>query len=251
MFGTWNALPAGLPALLEPPIDGVYAQATAFGRYGTRTDSDLARHVPSLDGADSALVTDDLPIGLPSGAGTALALPLLDDADRLRGLLIGSGGATHTAAWYPLPTPGARWSAVLDRLRSLDSAGSAAREGPLAHGRVRAVPIRSPARIGFVQPTYRWRPQSVPTLNRVALLSGDTIRSIAPPAGIALRGSQAAAFGRALGSARHGLTGTGPGFRAMVAALYAAMRDALRRGDWVAFGRAFDGLGRAVGAARP
>jgi uncharacterized membrane protein (UPF0182 family) len=37
----------------------------------------------------------------------------------------------------------------------------------------------------------------------------------------------------------------------MVAALYAAMRDALRRGDWVAFGRAFDGLGRAVGAARP
>jgi uncharacterized membrane protein (UPF0182 family) len=29
-------------------------------------------------------------------------------------------------------------------------------------------------------------------------------------------------------------------------ALYAAMRDALRRGDWAAFGRAFDGLGRAL-----
>ena len=31
------------------------------------------------------------------------------------------------------------------------------------------------------------------------------------------------------------------------AALYAAMRDALRRGDWAAFGRAFDALGRVLG----
>jgi uncharacterized membrane protein (UPF0182 family) len=30
-------------------------------------------------------------------------------------------------------------------------------------------------------------------------------------------------------------------------ALYAAMRDALRRGDWAAFGRAFDALGRVLG----
>jgi len=35
-----------------------------------------------------------------------------------------------------------------------------------------------------------------------------------------------------------------------VTALYAAMRDALRRGDWAAFGRAFDELGRLLGPPR-
>jgi hypothetical protein len=247
MFGTWSALPPGLPALLQPPIDGIYAQANAFGRYGSRTDSEVERHVPSIDGADTALTTDDLPIVLPSGE-TALTLPLVDDTDRLRGLLIGTGGAGRSTAWYPLAAPGSRWSAVLDRLRSVDSAGSAAREGPLAHGRVRVVPIRSAGRVGFLQPTYRWRPPSIPTLNRIALLAGDTVRSIIPPTGVALRAMQLQAGGRrgrqtaAVGGRQAG----GGAFRAAVAALYTAMRDALRRGDWTAFGRAFDALGRAV-----
>ena len=35
--------------------------------------------------------------------------------------------------------------------------------------------------VAFLQPTYRWRAQSVPSLNRVALLSGDTTRSLVPP----------------------------------------------------------------------
>ena len=35
-------------------------------------------------------------------------------------------------------------------------------------------------------------------------------------------------------------------FKGTVASLYAQMRDALRRGDLVAFGRAFDALGRAL-----
>jgi hypothetical protein len=129
---------------------------------------------------------------------------------------------------------------VIDKLRTLDSAGSAAREGPLAHGRVRAVPVRAPYRIAFVQPSYRWRPQSIPTLNRVALLSGDTTRSIIPPTAVG-----AGALPPEPGA--EGATGERRGaFRASVAALYAAMRDALRRGDWSAFGRAFDALGRML-----
>ena len=39
---------------------------------------------------------------------------------------------------------------------------------------------------------------------------------------------------------------TSTDLRTTVNALYAAMRDALRRGDWAAFGRAFDALGRAI-----
>ena len=120
---------------------------------------------------------------------------------------------------------------MLDRLRSLDSAGSAAREGPLAHGRVRAVPVHTG--VAFLQPTYRWRAQSVPSINRVALLSGDTTRSIVPPLLTPNHLSQP--------------PGTVAQPKASAAELYVAMRDALRRGDWLAFGRAFEALGRVLG----
>jgi hypothetical protein len=234
LFGTWSALPAGIRSLLAPPIDGLYATAAAFGRYGSRTTNDAARHVPVFSGADSALATDDVPIVLPGSKTTALAIPLVDESERLRGLLIGVGGATRATFWYPVAAPGPRWSVVLDRLRSLDSTGSAARDGPLAHGRVRAIPIRSG--IGFVQPTYRWRPQTSPTLNRIALLVGDTVRALAPSAAPITRSTETPLAAGDL--------------KTSVTALYAAMRDALKRGDWAAFGRAFDELGRLLGPPR-
>jgi uncharacterized membrane protein (UPF0182 family) len=230
LFGTWTGLPQGLRTLFAPPADGLYAQAAAFGRYGRTTDNDPPRHVPILMGADTLAGGDDLPLVLPGSNVAALTLPLLDEQDRLRGLLIGSGGATGRLAWYRLPALGPRWSGVLDRLRSLDSAGSAAREGPLAHGRVRAVPVR--AGVAFIQPTYRWRAQSVPSINRLALLSGDTTRSVVPPF---TTGNHAAS------------PSTVAEPKASAAALYNAMRDALRRGDWTAFGRAFEALGRLLG----
>ena len=232
LFGTWSALPAGLRNLLSPPIDGLYAQAAAFGRYGSRTTSDPLRHVPVFSGADSAW--DDVPIVLPGSKTTSLVIPLVDESERVRGLLIGLGGATRTTFWYPLAAAGPRWSVVLDRLRSLDSAAIAPRDGPLAHGRVRVVPIRSG--IGFVQPTYRWRPQNSPALNRIALLSGDTARAVAPSVAPATRSVETPLVAGDL--------------KTSVTALYAAMRDALRRGDWAAFGRAFDELGRVLGPPR-
>lgn len=232
IFGTWSALPVAIRNLLPPPIDGLYAQANAFGRYGGLTDNDPPRRVPTLDGADTSLTTDDLPIVLPGAQTTAIALPLVDDTDRLRGLLIGTGGPNRHTAWYPLDAPGQRWSAVLDRLRSVDSTGGPARDGPLARGRVRVVPVRSG--IAFVQPTYRWRAQSSPALSRLALLVGDTTRSVTPSVG-----PPPAAHGAELPAAPAET-------KASAAALYATMRDALRRGDWVAFGRAFEALGRAL-----
>ncbi len=231
LFGTWTGLPPGLRALFAPPSDGIYAQAAAFGRYGRTTDGDPPRHVPILNGADTLAGSDDLPLVLPGSNVVALTLPLLDETDQLRGLLIGTGGSTGRVMWYRLPAPGARWSRILDRLRSLDSAGSAAREGPLAHGRVRAVPVRSG--VAFLQPTYRWRAQSVPSINRVVLLSGDTTRSVVPPLTIGNRLTQP--------------SGAVAEPHASASTLYNAMRDALRRGDWTAFGRAFDALGKLLG----
>jgi uncharacterized membrane protein (UPF0182 family) len=38
--------------------------------------------------------------------------------------------------------------------------------------------------------------------------------------------------------------------RARAAAVYARMREALRRGDWAAFGQAFDELGKLLGGSR-
>jgi uncharacterized membrane protein (UPF0182 family) len=39
--------------------------------------------------------------------------------------------------------------------------------------------------------------------------------------------------------------------RARAAALYGEMRDAMRRGDWTAFGRALDALGATLRAPSP
>src|SRR5581483_11036464 len=115
LFGTWNTLPAKLRALLPPEVDGLYAQANAFGRYGARGESTAARRVPTLDGADSALAGDQLPFALVTrgDSATAMALPLIDETDRLRGLLIGTGGARRRTGWYPLPMAGPRWAAIL------------------------------------------------------------------------------------------------------------------------------------------
>lgn len=239
LFANWSALPPQLPALLAPPIDGISAQAIAFGRYGDREEGNTSpRHVPTLDGADTSLVTDPLPMVLPGGTTTAVALPLVDETDRLRGLLIGTGGSARRLIWYPLTTPGPRWSPVLDRLRSVDTSGSAAREGILVSGRVRAIPIRGG--IGFIQPKYRWRPQIVPSLSRIALFSGDSARSIVPGTGAPTRPTETPVISGDL--------------RGTISSLYATMRAALQRGDWVAFGRAFDALGVALkrnGATSP
>jgi uncharacterized protein len=231
MFTSWQSLPAGLRAVVGPPLDGLLAQATAFGWYGPGPG--VGRRVPVLNGADSALAGDEVPIALRGGGSAAVALPLVDDNDRLRGLVIGIGGGSDSTVWYPLSSAGPRWGGVLDRLRSVDSAGSASRDGAVANGRVRVVPVLSGGGIAFLQPSYRWRPQNTPSINRVALLWDDSSRSVAPPFGLVppVPAVPAAAS---------------PETKSGASALYAAMREALRRGDWVAFGRAFDALGRLL-----
>jgi uncharacterized membrane protein (UPF0182 family) len=238
LFTTWNALPRGIRELIPPPIDALEAQAAAFGRYGTRTDSGPPRTVPIHTGADSALIDDPTPIAFPGARGTAITIPLIDDGDRIRGVLIGVGGGTSEVAWYPIAAPGPRWTAVLDRLRSVDSAGPAGREAPIVHGQVRAVPVRGG--VAFFEPSYRWRSPNAPALERVALVVGDTTGSFRPPLGVA-----AATTGAAPSSAR---PAPSAGSNASLVTLYQTMRDALRRGDFAAFGRAFDALGKALGA---
>jgi uncharacterized membrane protein (UPF0182 family) len=124
LFGRWSALPAALRGLVPPPRDGLYTKAAAFGMYGREDDSVAVRRLPVLDGADSALAGADLPMLLPGSPGTALAVPLVDASDRILGLLVESGGGAPATHWFPLATPGPRWASVIDKLRTLDTAGT-------------------------------------------------------------------------------------------------------------------------------
>jgi uncharacterized membrane protein (UPF0182 family) len=240
LFSRWTALPAGLRDLIPAPRDGLYTQAAAFGLYGRGDDSVASRRLPVLDGADSALAGPDLPMLLTGSQSAAVALPLVDATDRIMGLLVESGGGAPSTQWFPLTTPGLRWASVIDKLRTLDSAGTDAIDaGVIAHGRIRVAPV-GPS-LAFFQPTYRWAPQTLPQLNRIAVLSGDSLRSVAPV------GPPADSLPRARPAASPKVADA---LRDSVRALYVNMRDALRRGDWTTFGRAFEALGRLTGQPR-
>ena len=240
LFTTTADLPPTLRAALPPPIDGAYAQAVAYGRYGTRNDSETPRHLPPpADGADSALITPDAPFVLPDGR-TAVALPLVADQDqRVRGAILATGGATRGTMWLPLAAPGPRWASLIERLRAAPRDTSVAGDAPLVRGAVRAVPVAG--ELVFLQTEYAWRPQSAPSVARVTLAMGDSLRSaatLAPLVGVEPVTALPAAP----------VTET-PDLRGNVDSLYRVMRDALRRGDFRAFGEAFDALGRLLGSA--
>jgi uncharacterized membrane protein (UPF0182 family) len=240
LFVPWSALPPALHAAIPPAIDGLRAQAAAFAQYGTRFDSDVPRHLIAIDGADSALV-GTLPVFVTRRSGsTAVGLILLDVAERVRGMVIGTGGTERETLWYELPRLGAKWSTVLDRLRAVDSTTSGTlRDAATTRGPIRGVPLAGD--IAFVQPTYSWRPQGAPTLQHVAILMDDTVR---------VGSSLAQLAGTLPPPAASGTPTLSSDLRARAAALYVRMRDALRRGDWIAFGQAFDELGRIVGGTR-
>jgi uncharacterized membrane protein (UPF0182 family) len=83
------------------------------------------------------------------------------------------------------------------------------------------------------QSFYEWPPERGPSLTGVVALHGGTARS-----------------GRSLavtmGAPGHP-SATDRTLRLHVARLYAELRDAMRRGDWSAFGHALDALGQIVG----
>ena len=95
--------------------------------------------------------------------------------------------------WY-----GYRARTALDRRFSIASVRSTAREVRRARARSRmdaCARFRFAAGSAFVQPTYRWRPQSVPALNRVARFSSAIrlARSCQPPRRICDRNDGCAA----------------------------------------------------------
>jgi uncharacterized membrane protein (UPF0182 family) len=161
--------------------------------------------------------------------------PLLDEQDRVRGVIAAEGGVPRVTAWIPLTSDGARWNGVLDRLRAADTA---THENGLVRSPVRVLPAAGVPL--YAQTVFQWRPGGSPRVARVTALVGDSVR-VAPTLVVAVGG---AAPARAAEPAPRDL-------RARADSLYQAMRDALTRGDWSAFGRAFDALGTALRGGAP
>jgi uncharacterized membrane protein (UPF0182 family) len=138
-----------------------------------------------------------------------------------------------------LREPGPQWTSIIDRMRATDSASASASD-PVFHGAVHAYPVAGA--LAFVQSAYRWPAQGTPSLAHVTLLWADSIRT----------GPSLAQLGGApTRSARAPQSETSTTFRTAVNAIYQRMRDAFRRGDFAAFGRALDDLGRLVGRTAP
>ena len=236
-FRQWGELSPSLVAAIPPASDAAYAQAVALGRVGRRSDPPVERHLPRMNGTDTMLVGGQPPpIHIP-GAGNALAWvqPLLDDIERVDGAVIATGGAIRRTYWMPLPITGPRWAAVVDRLqRPADS--TIVPGSRMVRGAVRTVPLNGS--LAFVQTAYAVRDDGPPAVARVSVLVSDSVRSgstLADALGVALSGDSA------------GLPLSEEDFRARVTRLYAAMRTAMRAGDWVAFGKAYSELGALLG----
>jgi hypothetical protein len=233
LFVDASALPRALQSALPPASDGARTQALAFASAGFRGDSLELRHFAAPDGADSAASREPVHVALP-GAGIATLWPLLDEQDRVRGVIAAEGGAQRVTAWVPVSSDGARWGAVLDRLRSADTASH---DAGLVRAPVRVLPVAGEPL--YTQTVYQWRPGGSPRLARVAAVIDDSVRT-----GATLAAAVGGARTRAAEPARRD-------FRTHADSLYRAMRHALARGDWSAFGRAFDALGAALRPSVP
>ena len=233
LFARPGMLPQSLRRQLPPARESARAQAGAFGRYGARDENAVARHLPEDTGPDSAIAGTPAPLlALPHLGTTGYVLPLLDNTERIHGLLVALGGPMHRTLWVPADEDAPVWSAALDRLRAIDTTSGA---GLLVRGYVRAVPVGN--HVLLLQPRYDWRRGSgSPRLLYVSAVLGDSVRTAKTLLVLA---------GRLPDST---LAQTSIDFRARVRQLYDDMRQASARGDWTAFGRAFDALGALVRA---
>jgi uncharacterized membrane protein (UPF0182 family) len=247
LFTPVTALPASLVAQLPMPSESATAQIRTFARYGARLDGPVLRHLPDsafVGGAPAPFV-----VGEPAGGTKAWSVPLLDAGDQLDGVATVVGGADRVTWWVSAPAPGQRWSALLDRLQAtMDSAQAAVpetarREARLTAGRVE--PLVTTRGLLLMQ-TVRWtRGDGSVVIARVGITDGEQI-GIGTTIADALAG-----IGAAVGGPR---PRTVPGMAMLeepvegaAARLYETMRQAMRRGDWTAFGVAFDSLGRVLG----
>jgi uncharacterized protein len=235
LFKPPTVLPPAVRASLPPLTDGARTQALAFAAAGLLGENLEVRHFATPDGADSSASRDPSRIVIPSLGGVAAVWPLLDSTERVRGVIAASGGASRVTSWLPMTSDGSRWGAVVDRLRMADTL---MHEAGTVRTPLRVVPLAG--RPLYVQPTFQLRPGAAPTLVRVAAVHDDSLH---------VGSSLPAALGTVRSVAAESTSV--PDLRLRADSLYRVMREALSRGDWTTFGRAFDALGLALRVSAP
>lgn len=244
LFATWAEVPAPVIASIPPPVESAVVQAAEFAKVGLRAEPNPSARLPATFGGDTLFGGAWRPPHLsPVDGRLAWTTPLLDASDRVRGLMIAVGGAQPATYWLRLAEPPLRWPAVLERLVRTTETPALPREVALRRGPVRVVPVRG-VMAAYVQTTYAWRSDGAPTVARVVVYGAG-----AAPDSVSFGTSLAEAAGLPLGEHGADSLGLAPtDFRSRVSDLYAAMREALQRGDWSAFGKAYDELGRVLRA---
>lgn len=251
LFTPASALPASLAAALPPASEGAMAQLRTFARYGSRLEGQVLRHFP-----DSAFAGGTpAPVLLEQGGTPRLSwsVALLDADDALSGIATTTGGVEQTTWWSPAnasaAVPARRWKAMIERIRLFgDSVQSPVADSGRREARVRmgrAVPINSTRGVLLMQPVQITRGDGRVVLVRVAVTDGRLV---------GVGGTLAAAL-TALGESVTGSVAVSSGSAANdfdrldgdAARWYDRMRQAMKQGDWSAFGAAFDSLGRALG----
>lgn len=234
LFAQRSALPAGVASELPPPIDAARAQGRKLARYGLRGESARRGHLlPEEAGSDTSLATTSALLALPATGATQWSAVVLDPNEHAVGVVLAAGGLSPGVRWLPLARPSARWSTVSDQLRrALDTTVSVPHDAHALHGRVRIVPLAN-GQLLFVQPLYAWRADGASLLAVAA--TTDTIVTAGRTLGDAL-GAHGAATNVATPV-------SSADFRAATEQLYGRMADAMKQGDWVAFGRAYQALG--------
>jgi uncharacterized membrane protein (UPF0182 family) len=235
-FPTLFVSPSGISAELwnsRPPLaDWAALQANALTRTGTGDRLPVPRLSIGNDNADA-----DLLIAGPAFYGADLggrklgwAVPIVNAAGAVAGAVSTTTGAVGETTWIPASRDD-RWSDVLDRLqRAADSAGAGRQRRSPRRGHVMTIPTTEG--LVYVQGHYDWPTDAAPVLTGVAAMRAGVVRA-------------GPTISDALGMPTP--AGTAPGaFRASVDALHRRMADALRRGDWVAFGSAFSALGQLL-----
>jgi uncharacterized protein len=242
LFVSWSEVPEPIAAAAPPALDAGQLHALILARHGRRGQLPPRGQLPADEGADSGLAAPASPsLAIPaSDDGSAWTVPVLDEAGAVRGVVIAAGGRARGTYWLEMRGMRLPWTDVVDRLRQAnDSFPDRPRESALRGGRVRAIPLAD--RVIFAQSAYAWPAEGPPALVRVTATDGDSVF-----------------VGRTLGDA-FGVTAapvidpseplTEEGLRDRAIKLYETMREAMRRGDWAAFGEAYEALGALL--ARP
>jgi uncharacterized membrane protein (UPF0182 family) len=236
LFGSPPDVPAEVWSARPPVPDWGALQASALARTGVGEQWPPARLTVSSDNADADLFAPTPAFfAMDSGPASTLgwSVPLVDAEGLVAGLVVRSAVGTGATRWVGAARE-ERWSDILDRLqRAADSAGVGGQRRSPRRGHVVAVPTASG--LLYVQSHYEWPTDAAPILAGVSIFSS----------GIARAGASA---GEALGLPALPAA-SGGAFRSSVDALHRRMSDALRRGDWAAFGSAFNALGQLLRSA--